>query len=182
MDKRIKYNGSIYLLESALDKQIEDKVEQKLSATVDKVLGNNKEPQIGEAPVDEPLRETEEVNPEDAAPISDPTELPEEAPGATPTEDTNPQIDAAIEGIKETLGIADIDPDKLEHLKLVLSDIGAPTSNEVNNAPEMILHEGRIFRKIGKLTDFTTMMESANPNAPKYVDYGGKKYKLADRN
>jgi hypothetical protein len=45
-------------------------------------------------------------------------------------------------------------------------------------APDMVLHEGRVYRKVGPVS--ATMLESASKPAPKKIRVGGKVFTLSE--
>lgn len=170
MSKRIEYQGKIYILESTIDDTIKTKLEDKIEDALDDVLGGKSKSAPKQAFGNEALEETEEV---------------ETAPVEAPAED--PRISGAIEGIKETLGVLDISPDVLPTLQMILEEILSSASVEapvadatLSEAPDTILHEGRIFRKIGKLNEVSNMMESTTVAPPKNIRVGGKVFTLCE--
>lgn len=175
MSKRIEYQGKIYILESTIDDTIKTKLEDKIEDALDDVLGGKSKGASKQAFGNGALEETEEV---ETAPVEAPVE-------EVPAED--PRISGAIEGIKETLGVLDISPDVLPTLQMILEEILASASVEapvadatLSEAPDTILHEGRIFRKIGKLGEVSNMMESTTVAPPKSIRVAGKIFTLCE--
>lgn len=177
MTKKIKYQGRTYILESSLDKIIKDKLELKIEDTLEDVLGLDNEPEFGTPGLGdefggEPSLDGLDGNldPSLDAPID---ENVDSSLG-------DPTIDNAIEGIKASLGVTDISEETLSHLKMILEDIVSESASvedvPMSEAPDTILHEGKIFRKVGKLS--TSMMESVS-SAPKTISVGGRIFKLA---
>lgn len=172
MTKKIKYQGRTYILESSLDKIIKDKLELKIEDTLEDVLGLDNGPEFGSSEFGDDLGGDLGGDPTLDAPIDENLDAPM----------GDPAIDNAIEGIKASLNVQDISEETLSHLKMILEDIIAESSTPepelepALEAPDTILHEGRIFRKVGKVSK--SMMESVS-NAPKTISVGGRIFKLA---
>ena len=172
MSEKIKYKGRIYVAESSLDGEIKDRVEEKVNSALEDVLGENEPEKSVEAPN---LEETSEEPSLDTPDASDNGE--------------DIKIEGAIEAIKNALGISEIPEDDLNQLQLVLGSIlsgsAATTPSDVAvdvppEAPDTILHEGRIFKKVGKLSDIKSLTESVQKPTPKKISVGGVKYILCE--
>ena len=163
MTKKIKYQGRTYILESSLDSAIKEKLELKINDTLDDVLGldNGMDEHVTEETLDENV---------EGAPVEE------------------PQVLQAIESIKQALAVGEISEENLVHLKMILSDIlaeggagsveGLPEeAPELAEAPDTILHEGRVFKKVGKASK--AMLESIGKKkeTPKTIKFEGKIFK-----
>lgn len=161
MSTKIKYNGKTCIQESELNKLIKDKLEEKVVNTLDDVLDNGSTPK----PEEPNLEET----------VEDPN---------TTDNGEDIKIQGAIEAIKSALGVTDISDEDSDQLQLILGSIlsGANTESPIEpmqelEAPDTILHEGRIFRKIGKMSDLAPMMESSEKPAPAKIKVNEKIFK-----
>ena len=176
MSKKIKYQGKVYILESSLEQIMKEKLTEKMENTIDDVLGNNKEEKVVDAPLEETI-ENEDVDNLAPAPV-----------GEEIGNGDDIKIEGAIEAVKSSLGLTNISEDNLTMLKLTLGDIisegGVAPSPEVDptltEAPDTILHEGRIFKKVGKISEMSPMMESTTVAPPKSIRVGGKIFNLCE--
>lgn len=162
MSKKIKYQGKTYILESSLDQVIKEKLTSKIENSLDDVLGNK----------------TKEATPN----ALDETVDNEDIGDSLPTDNGEDiKIEGAIEAVKTSLGLSNISEDNLSMLRMTLGDIISdeqPISTD--EAPDTILHEGIIFRKVGKVSNMSSMMESANRNPPKQIKVKGKIFTLCE--
>ena len=171
MHKKIKFQGRVYMLESEFDEKIKEKLEEKIDTAIDEVLdgeGGSTEPST---PVD---------------PAGNNVSL-EETVEADPNEE---KINQGISSLEASLGITLDETDKMI-LQSTLSDVlersaGATAplapsvvpSEPMAEAPDMVLHEGRVYRKVGPVS--AAMLESASKPAPKKIRVGGKVFALAE--
>lgn len=168
MHNRIKYQGRVYMLESEFDEKIKERLEEKIDTAIDEVL-DSEEKSSNEEPV-----------------LDDNVALDENV-ATDPNED---KINQAVSAVESSLGISIDETGKLL-LQSTLSDIlensvGAPDpmtpsvapTDPVTEAPEMVLHEGRIYRKVGPLS--TYMAESTAKKGPAKIRVGGQVFKLAE--
>lgn len=175
MHKKIKFQGRVYMLESEFDEKIKEKLEEKIDTAIDEVLdgeGGSTEPSL---PVDPALD-----------PAGDNVSL-EETVEADPNEE---KINQGISALESSLGITLDETDKMI-LQSTLSDVlersagaAAPLapsvvpSEPMAEAPDMVLHEGRVYRKVGPVS--AAMLEAASKPAPKKIRVGGKVFALAE--
>lgn len=179
MSSKIKYQGKIYILESEVDDTIKEKVIEKAKTAIDEVF----EEEGGSVGTGLATEGTEDG--EEGAEAG----LPDENP-------TDPKVDEAISAIESILGTP-IDETGRVLLSTTISDIIASASTEApvdemapgqgdtaleTSAPELVLHEGRIFRKIGKVADYMKkpLKESSEKPTPKAIRVGGKTFVLAE--
>lgn len=177
MSNKIKYQGRIYILESEVDEAIKEKVIEKAEKAIDEVFaeGGNGTEEV-----------TMENNEDGISP--EPTDAPE-------GEMVDPKVEEAIAAVEGILGFA-LDETGKMLLNTTISDIlatsqapvGEPVAPGEGNvametgAPDLVLHEGRVFRKIGKVEDYMKkpLKESSEKPTPKAIKVGGQVFVLAE--
>lgn len=174
MSNKIKYQGKIYILESEVDDKIKEKVIEKAEMAIDEVFEEG-----GDSSTELPPEPTPEDQPFE---------------GVSENPELDGQIEAGISALETALGIT-IDETSRMLLGSTIGDILATNSAPTDvvppgegdtpleaEAPEMVLHEGRLFRKVGPVSDYMKkpLKESTETNAPKAIRVAGKVFVLAE--
>lgn len=185
MANKIKYQGKIYIMESEVDEQIKANVLEKVEETIGEIFDDGSEGSEGSS------LPPQDLPPQDLPPTdgTDP-ELPMDETVDTAS---NPNIDTAMASVEDILGI-NLDESGRAILSNVLTEImasanesttGAPSVDPtpaLTEAPNTILHEGRVYRKVGKVENLkkTTLKESAEKPAPKNIRVKGQVFTLSE--